>query len=153
MTKYSKDRFTLKHPEKYIGTKTPIYRSSWEWTVMQMCDNNAHIQKWASEAIKIPYRDPLTGRQTVYVPDFFVNFVDKDGKQHAELWEIKPLNQSVLEKTGRSKTNREQYVKNSAKWEAAIHFCKNHNIRFRVINESDIYHMGTPPKKKNSRKK
>lgn len=142
MKKFAQGKFQLKNPEKYIGLKTPTYRSSWEWAIMNMFDNNAAIQKWASESIKIPYRDPLTGKHTIYVPDFFVNYVDKNGIQHAELWEIKPANQSVKEKVGRNKVNQAHYVKNMAKWEAANAWCKQQGVKFRVISENDIFHNG-----------
>ena len=44
---------------------------------MKFCDENPAIGAWASEAIKIPYRSPLTGKPTVYVPDFFIQYKDK----------------------------------------------------------------------------
>ena len=142
MAKFAQGKFQLKHPEKYIGNGLPRYRSSWELAVMNMCDANPAIQKWASESIKIPYRDPLTGKQTIYVPDFFVNYVDKNGKQHAELWEVKPASQAFIENVGRSKTNQAQFIKNMAKWEAARAWCKQHNILFRILSENDIFHQG-----------
>ena len=74
--KFAQGKFTMTAPEKYVGLKVPTYRSSWEWSFMRFCDTNPSVQKWASEAIKIPYRDPLTGKQTVYVPDFFIQYVD-----------------------------------------------------------------------------
>lgn len=140
--RFAQGRFDLKNPDKYIGNRTPLYRSSWEWAVMQFCDNNPAIQKWASESIKIPYRDPLTGKQTIYVPDFFIAYVDKNGKQHAELWEVKPANQTLKEKVGRSRTNQAQFIRNMAKWEAARIWCERQQIRFRVVSESDIFHQG-----------
>ena len=79
MSKFAKGKFTPKNPEKYVGLKNPLYRSSWEWAFMNFCDNNPSIQRWASESIKIPYRNPVTNRQTVYVPDFFIQYVDKIG--------------------------------------------------------------------------
>jgi len=88
MGKFAQGRFDPKNPEKYVGTRTPIYRSSWEWTFMKTCDENPSIQQWASESIKIPYRDPTTGKQTVYVPDFLIVYVDKDGKKHAEIVDL-----------------------------------------------------------------
>lgn len=142
MTKFAQGKYALKHPEKYIGNRTPTYRSSWEWAVMNMCDNNPSIAKWASEAVKIPYRCPLTGKQTIYVPDFFVNYVDKGGKQHAEVWEVKPASQFIREKVGRNKMNQAAFVKNMAKWEAARAWCSNQGIQFRVISENDIFHKG-----------
>ena len=142
MAKFAQGKFQLKNPEKYIGNRTPTYRSSWEWAVMQMFDNNPAIQRWASEAIKVPYRDPLTGKQTIYVPDFFVNYVDKNGKQHAEIWEVKPASQAIKEKVGRNKMNQAHYIKNMAKWEAARAYCKQQGLLFRVVSENDIFHNG-----------
>ena len=48
-----------------------------------------------------------------------------------------------LEKVGKSRYNQEQYVKNLAKWEAANAWCKQQGIRFRVVNEDDIFHKGS----------
>jgi hypothetical protein len=139
MAKFARGKFTMKHPEKYIGTKMPIYRSSWELTFMNFCDNNKSIQKWASEAVQIPYRDPLTQRQTVYVPDFFIQYVDKQGRILTELIEIKPASQTILERVGKNKYNQAQFVKNQAKWAAAGLWCKQQGIRFRILNENDIF--------------
>ena len=53
--KFAKAKYNITNPEKYVGTKQPIYRSSWEFSFMRFCDTNPAIQKWASEAINIPY--------------------------------------------------------------------------------------------------
>jgi len=137
--RFAKDTYKVKNPEKYLGNKAPIYRSSWELTFMMFCDNNPSIQQWASEAVKIPYRDPLTGKQTVYVPDFLITYVDKNMKQHGELIEIKPAKQSIRERVGKNPYDQAQYVKNMAKWEAATAWARNHGLKFRVLNEHDIY--------------
>ena len=113
------------------------------------CDNNPSIQQWASEPVKIPYRDPLTGKQTVYVPDFLITYVDKNQSNHVEMVEIKPKNQMMLEKVGKNPYNQAQYVKNMAKWEAANAWCRNKGIKFRVINESDIFTNTKSTKKRN----
>lgn len=139
MSKFARGKFIMKHPEKYVGTKTPTYRSSWEWTFMNFCDNNKSVQKWASEAIQIPYRDPLTERQTVYVPDFFIQYVDKKNNMLTELIEIKPASQTILERVGKNKYNQAQFVKNQAKWAAASAWCKQQGIKFRILNENDIF--------------
>lgn len=139
MAKFARGKFTMKHPEKYVGTKTPTYRSSWEWSFMNFCDNNPHIMKWASEAIQIPYKDPLTGRQTVYVPDFFIQYLDKKGRMLVELIEIKPASQTILERVGKNKYNQQQFVKNQAKWAAATLWCRQQGIKFRILNENDIF--------------
>jgi hypothetical protein len=144
--KYSQGIYKLSNPGKYMGNKMPTYRSSWEYTFMSFCDNNPSIQQWASETVKIPYRDPLTGRQTVYVPDFLIHYIDKNQKKHVELVEIKPAKQTLRERVGKNPYDQAQYVKNMAKWEAASVWCRNQGIKFRVINEGDIFH--NPRKRK-----
>ena len=110
--------YELANPSKYAGTKKPRYRSSWEHAFMRFCDNHPSVISWASEGIQIPYRNPLTGRQSVYVPDFFIMYQNKNGKKRAELIEIKPESQTRLnERT--SQRDRLAIAINHAKWEAA----------------------------------
>ena len=97
----------------------------------------------ASEAVQIPYRDPLTGRSTIYVPDFFIQYVDKLGEMHVELIEIKPASQQLLERVGKNKYNQAQFVKNQAKWQAANIWCKQQGIKFRIVSENDLFHNGS----------
>jgi len=137
--KFAQSIYQVKNPEKYVGTKLPYCRSSWETTFCMFCDNNPSVEQWASEPVKIPYRDPLTGKPTVYVPDFLISYIDKNMKKHAELIEIKPANQMLIEKVGKNPYNQAQYVKNMAKWEAAAKWAKGQGIKFRVINEHDIF--------------
>jgi len=141
-SKFAQGRYSMKHLDKYLGNKTPLYRSSWEFAFMKFCDESPSVSKWASEAVKIPYKNPLTGKMTVYVPDFMIQYTDAKGKQHAELIEVKPENQMKLKEVGRDKFRQAQYVQNVAKWEAARHWCKNKKIFFRVITEKDIFHQG-----------
>jgi hypothetical protein len=142
MSRFASGKYTVIDLKKYVGKKTPTYRSSWELQFMRFCDTHPSIQKWASEAVAIPYRCPLTGRQTIYVPDFFIQYMDKNGQVHTELIEIKPQNQTLREKVGRNKNNQLQYAKNVAKWRAAQAWCKAQGIKFRVVNEQDIFHNG-----------
>ncbi len=144
MAKFAQGKFVPKNPEKYIGNRTPHYRSGWEFAFMRFCDSNENISKWASEAIKIPYRNPLSGKYSIYVPDFFIAYTDAKGKQHAELIEVKPSNQAIKEKLGKSKHNQAHYIVNQAKWEAATAYCKQNKIVFRVVTEQDIFHNGRP---------
>jgi hypothetical protein len=140
MSRFSQGKFQIKNLEKYVGKRSPTYRSSWEWAFMRFCDTNANVVKWASEAISIPYRCPLTGKQTIYIPDFFIQYLDKNGKMNSELIEVKPQNQTVREKVGKNRNNQIQYVRNIAKWRAAQAWCKAQGIKFRVINEQDLFH-------------
>ena len=142
MAKFAQSRFIMKNPEKYAGNKVPLARSSWEFVFMKMLDEHPGVLNWASESIQIPYKDPFTGKYTIYVPDFFINYSDKDGKSHAELIEVKPASQTIKEKVGKSQYNQQQYVKNMAKWEAANAWCRQKGIKFRVVNEGEIFHQG-----------
>lgn len=140
--KFSQGSYKLKNPDKYIGAGTPRFRSGWEFAVMRMCDENPAIHQWASESIKIPYRDPLTGRHTVYVPDFFVVFEDKKKKKRAELWEVKPAKQALLEKVGKNPYDQAQFVRNQVKWQMAQNWCKQKGIVFRIITEDQLFANG-----------
>ncbi len=142
MAHFAQGKFSLKNPEKYMGNRTPTYRSGWEFTFMKFCDEHPAIKNWASEAVRIPYRNPLTGKQTIYVPDFFIVYADKNGKQRVEVIEVKPENQTIKEKLGRSRHNQASWVVNQAKWEAARAWCKQQGIYFRIVTESDIFHQG-----------
>ena len=139
MSKYSQGKYQVLNPEKYSGNKLPTYRSSWEFTFMRFCDTNPAVINWASEAIHINYKNPFTGRNTIYVPDFFIQYVDKFNKTHVELIEIKPASQTILERVGKNKYNQAQFVKNQAKWAAANIWCKQQGIKFRIINENDMF--------------
>ena len=97
MAKFAQGIYTPKNPEKYVGKHAPKYRSGWEMTFMTFCDSNKNVLYWASEAIKIPYRSPLDGKIHQYIPDFFVVYQNKNGKQIAEIVEIKPKKQSLIE--------------------------------------------------------
>ena len=141
MAKYAQGKYTVKNKEKYLGHRQPTYRSSWEFAFMKFCDEHPSVAKWASEAIKIPYRNPFTGKQTIYVPDFFVVYVDRTGKQHVEVVEVKPYNQTVKEKA-RSKHNQAHWALNQVKWAAATAYCKQNGMKFRVVSENDIFHTG-----------
>lgn len=142
MAKWAQGIYTPKNPEKYIGKHKPRFRSSWEMVFMQFCDNNKHITHWASEAIVIPYKHPFTGKITNYVPDFFVVYENKYGKRLAEVVEIKPKKQSLIESKAASQKDKMVVAINHAKWQSATLYCKANGFVFRVINENDIFMNG-----------
>ena len=140
--KFARGKFAFKNKEKYVGLKTPTYRSGWEHAFMRLCDEHPNVYKWASESVRIPYRHPLTGKYTIYVPDFFIVYMDKEGRKHAELVEVKPKSQTTLKNAGRSHAKRKQVVINTAKWEAANAYARQNKIRFRVVSEEQLFHQG-----------
>lgn len=138
MSKYAQGIYRIKNMEKYVGKTAPHYRSSWEFTFCSFCDNNPTVLSWASEPIKIPYRNPVSGRQTIYVPDFLIVYQDKNQKNHTELIEIKPRKETTME-NAKSYKDKLMVAINMAKWAAADNFARAHNIRFRIVTEFDIF--------------
>jgi len=138
MAKYAQGKYQIKNPAKYVGRKSPTYRSSWEFTFMSFCDNNPAVINWASEAITIPYFNPVKGKQTIYVPDFLIVYVDANQKQHTELVEIKPSTEVTME-SAKSYRDKLMVAINMAKWAAADNWARANNMRFRVVTEFDIF--------------
>jgi len=136
--------YQVKNPHKYVGLGRPKFRSGWEMTFMMFLDNNEHVAQWASEGVSIPYRNPITGKQSMYVPDFIVTYRGRDNTMRAEMIEIKPRAQSIIEER-QSQRDRAQVAINYAKWAEAQKWCKRNGLTFRVITEADIFH--TPGKK------
>jgi hypothetical protein len=126
---------------KYVGKGFPIFRSSYELTMFKVCDSNPNILQWASENIQIAYKDPINNRNRVYIPDLFVIYIDKNGKRHGEIIEIKPYSQSVIE-AAKSRRDRAALISNTAKWRAATIWCNKQGLVFRVMTERDIYAGG-----------
>ncbi len=142
--KFARGKFNPINSEKYAGRNTPTYRSSWELSFMQFCDNHPGVIQWASESISVPYKNPLTGKNTFYIPDFFILYQDKNGTNRAELIEVKPRKQTTME-NAKSTRDKAAVAVNHAKWAAANAFCKQNGMVFRVITENEIYHN---PRKK-----
>jgi hypothetical protein len=141
MAKWAQGFYDILNPVKYVGTKRPRYRSGWEHSFMRFCDTNDNILQWASESIQIPYRHPLTGKQTIYVPDFLITYKTRSSTMKAELIEIKPKGQSAI--TERMKPKERAIVAiNYAKWDAATKWCQRQGLTFRVITEDDMFHNG-----------
>jgi hypothetical protein len=142
MANFAQGKYQVKNPQKYVGKSVPKYRSGWELTFMMFCDNHDSVLQWASESVQIPYRNPLTGKNTIYVPDFFVLYKDKFGKQKAEIVEIKPKKQTLIESRVTSARDKAAVVLNHAKWGAAMAYCKRIGCTFRVITEDDLFYKG-----------
>lgn len=136
--KFYQGTFVPTHPEKLIGISQPRFRSSWENTVMRFLDSHPSVIQWASESIKISYINPLTGKHAQYIPDFLIIYQDKNGNRKHELVEVKPKSQSIGE-AARSRSDKAAQILNAAKWTAAMSFCKQNGLTFRILTESDIY--------------
>ena len=141
MSKFAQGPYTVKNPAKYVGKGTPRYRSGWELSFMIFLDNNDNVMQWASESIQIPYRNPVTGKQSIYVPDFLITYRTRQNTLIAEVIEIKPKKQSIIES---KMSNRDRMVVaiNYAKWDSATKWCNRNGLKFRVITEEDMFRNG-----------
>lgn len=141
MSKFAQGLYTVLNPHKYVGRGQPRYRSGWEHAFMRFLDSNDHVVNWASESISIPYRNPLTGKASTYVPDFFITYRNRDNTLIAEVVEIKPKKQSVIESKA-SARDRAVVAINYAKWDAATKWARKNGLKFRVITEDDMFRNG-----------
>jgi hypothetical protein len=145
MAKFAQGKYTIRNVQKYVGNKQPTYRSSWEWAFMNFCDANDQVVQWASEPVRIPYRHPLTGKMTTYVPDFIITYRGPNNTLVGELVEIKPKKQSMLEDRMKDR-DRAVVAINYCKWDAAQRWAKANGLKFRVITEDQIFHQGSKKK-------
>ena len=141
MSKFAQGPYTVKNVAKYVGKGTPRYRSGWEHAFMRFLDNNDHVVNWASESLSIPYRNPVTGKQSMYVPDFLITYRNKNNQLIAELVEIKPKKQSVIESKMSAREGAVVAV-NYAKWDAATKWARRNGLTFRVITEDEMFRNG-----------
>jgi hypothetical protein len=141
MANFRQGFYEVKNSEKYVGNGKPKFRSGWEMTFMMFLDSNDNVINWASEPVRIPYRNPLTGKMTMYVPDFIVTYRGPKETVRAELIEIKPKKQSLVESKMKDR-DRAIVAVNYAKWHAATLWAKQNGLTFRVITEEQIFHQG-----------
>ena len=137
--------YDISRSTKYFGPRPCIYRSSWEWKYMLLCERSENIMKWSSEPFTIPYLCLETGRTRQYNLDFYV-ITDKNEHQ---LIEIKPLKEvSEAEQFGKvfkliiDPVAKKRYVmsnkvaaKNWSKWRHTKQFCKERDWRFVIVTE------------------
>jgi hypothetical protein len=145
---YSQGQYNVINKEKYMGLSLPVYRSSWEKRLMYFLDTNNKVKKWGSENVKIPYTFSLDKRSHNYYTDFYAEIEDNNGNIQKYILEIKPSSSLVppvkpKNQTGKAMKNYlyqlTEYMKNKSKWSAAKLFCENHNMKFQVITEKQIF--------------
>ena len=151
MGRSRKSIFIPKNPKKYVGNSSNIIcRSNWERVFCERCDTNDNIVTWASEEFSIPYISPLDNKRHRYYPDFLIKVKEPDGKFKKYVIEIKPRKQTVKPKMKTDSRKRprmtktyanemKNYALNLAKWNAAIEFCKDNSLEFRIITEDHLY--------------
>lgn len=93
---------------------------------MAYLDSSTDVETWSYEQIVIEYISNIRTKKTRrYYPDFYVKY--SDGRQ--EILEVKPLrklDQAVIKK----------------KTAAALSWCAESGMSFRVVTEVDLKEMG-----------
>ena len=136
--------FRPKYPKKYKGDPTNIiYRSLWEAKLMSYLDQHSDVIQWSSEEFSIPYRSPIDGRLHRYFPDFYVKMKNKEGIVETVVIEVKPASQTKPPKIQTKPTKKyitevKTWGVNSAKWKAAVEFCKDRNWIFKIMTEKEL---------------
>ena len=145
--KYYRGKYTLKHPEKYVGdANNVIYRSSWERTVMKNFDENPDILQWASEELYVHYRSPADDRIHRYFPDFLIKVRERTGQIVTYMVEVKPHSQTKPPEMTASKRVTKRFIReavtyevNKAKWLAAQKYCAEKGWKFTILTENNIF--------------
>lgn len=141
---YYKRKYVPINPQKYVGDPTNIImRSSWETKFAIWCDRNPSVIKWNSEETVVPYVCPTDNKWHRYFIDFKIQIRDKTGTLKTYLIEIKPEKQTKPPEMPSRKTKRflleaATYVKNEAKWNAALSFAKDRGWDFIIITERHL---------------
>jgi hypothetical protein len=131
-------------PEKYAGDFTNIVmRSSWETRFASWCDKNPAVIKWSSEETIIPYRCPTDDRIHRYFVDFKIQIKNNSGLLKTYLVEVKPAKQTQPpvypgRNTQRYITESMTFIKNQAKWKAAVEYAKDRGYEFKIITEHEL---------------
>lgn len=135
-SRYKQGYIDPKSCRKLIDKSRPIiYRSSWEKTFLSWLEASREVKSWNSECIPISYiyKD---GTTHTYYPDYFVEF--QDGRKC--IVEIKPKSQTTRPLNENSWAWKE-WTKNCCKWKAAMQWCQDHSMQFKIITENTINYL------------
>ena len=139
-----KGKYQPSHPKKYKGNPSNIvYRSLWERKFMVYCDRNQNILEWGSEEIALPYRSPIDNKIHRYYPDFYIKVRESTGQIKTYVIEVKPKKQTKPPKKKQRVTKSyifecKTWEVNKAKWKAAVEFCEDRKIEFKIITEDEL---------------
>lgn len=142
--KYLQGEYEVQNWDKYIGTKKPTYRSSYEREVMLFLDRAPSVIKWGAEMIIVPYYNEAKQREARYYVDIYVKYETRRGELREEIIEIKPYAQTQKPKRGR-KSERTwlnenlTYLENMCKWTAAKKYAEERGWHFRILTENSIF--------------
>jgi hypothetical protein len=114
-----------------VRNQPVIYRSGLELQFIKFFENCAQITNWASEPFNIEYYSRLDKKMKNYYPDFIIE--TKTGQPI--IVEIKPYAQTQKPTYGDSDWNKEAWIRNTDKWNAAIKFAHDRGMKFVILTE------------------
>jgi len=163
---YLHEKYTLRHPEKYVGDpKLIIFRSSWELAFCKWCDASPSVVRWSSEPIKVPYYDRVSKLEECkkqgldpnnpknwviknYNTDFWIEIDKGDGSTQKMFVEIKPsekLKKPIPPKENASlkevrdfNIRAKEYLINEAKFESMKAWAERNGAKFCVFTEETL---------------
>jgi len=141
---YCQGVYEIQNWDKYMGTKNPTYRSSWERDFFTWADRSPAVIEWGSEIIVVPYWCKVKQKKRRYMVDILIKYKNRYGDIKTEIVEIKPASQVCAPKKGRKKPStylEEQltWQVNVSKWEAATKYAEERGWRFRIMTENEMY--------------
>lgn len=166
--KFKQGYYIPKHPEKCL-TKENVYRSGWEYFFMRWCDDSPAIVRWASEPVKIQYKNPVANMEYCvkngldpqnpinwkvcnYYTDFWIELRTAEGyirkifieiKPFSQTQPPKPINESAsLKDHKRYNREAETYLVNKSKWESATLEFQRRGAEFMVVTEKTLHKLG-----------
>jgi len=127
-------------------SKEKIYfKSLIEKKFCMLCDYYEFITEWEYEPIEIEYFSILDKQTHNYIPDFYVN-IEINNFSQKYIIEIKPENKLYEPKyTNKKNTIKSlrafnedlrEYIVNNIKFSAAIDYCKQHDMKFKIITDT-----------------
>jgi hypothetical protein len=155
--KYKQGLYTPINKDKVLKLNSEggiYYRSSWEYKVYLWLDHNPKIRVWGAEVLKIPYSVEIVDENGIlkktehtYYPDCYYEILNEDSSIKKVLMEIKPYNETIEPKIPLRATRKQlenveyaitQYKKNLFKWNSALEYCKNRDIKFVIMTEKYV---------------
>lgn len=127
--RYKQGFYDTYNPKKYFGKRPIIYRSSLELKFMTWCENSSLISSWSSEPEPgIPYFD-IKGGYHNYFPDFLVQTIS------GQKWLIEVKPKKDIPRDSISIRTNQVHAQNALKWKAAVEYCKNRGMEFKIVTE------------------
>ena len=126
------------HPEKYLGSETPVFKSGLELKFMRYADLCPVVVNWAYETKTIQYMDMSSKppKMRTYFIDFVIWCRTKTGTK--KIWvEIKNSKETELPKNP-STRDKLLFLKNKSKWDAATKLAAQNGCAFKIITEKQL---------------